>query len=93
MKTLFLLILNKIGFNKQSNNNQIKTKMKKPTIGRIVIFHTTEEQRNEMHRTGNPQNHLPALIVAVNTIPAVPAVEEIWRKVFKLLQKFQKKQP
>lgn len=38
----------------------------KPTIGRIVIYHTTEQERQEMRGpTCNSQQHLPALVVAV----------------------------
>ncbi len=39
----------------------------KPTIGRIVIYNTTEEERAEMekHFTCNVQLQLPAIIVAV----------------------------
>jgi len=37
----------------------------KPTIGRIVIYNTTEEQRNDISTSGNKSNKLPAMITAV----------------------------
>ena len=39
----------------------------KPTLGRIVIYHTTKQDREEMrlHPECNIQEHLPAIIVAV----------------------------
>lgn len=39
----------------------------KPTIGRIVIYHTTEEDKEKMRLAPNcnEANHLPAIIVAV----------------------------
>jgi len=37
----------------------------KPTIGRTVVYHTTQEDQNFFRRIGNSQDHLPAVIVAV----------------------------
>ena len=41
--------------------------MQEPTIGRIVIYHTTEEERELMRATSyvNVQSELPAVIVSV----------------------------
>lgn len=37
----------------------------KPTIGRIVIYHTTEQDKTMLRNTGNESNELPAIIVCV----------------------------
>lgn len=37
----------------------------KVTIGRIVQYNTTEEERKKMEKTGNVVNHLPAVVTNV----------------------------
>tara|TARA_B100001146_G_C15881878_1_gene306408 strand:- start:52 stop:285 length:234 start_codon:yes stop_codon:yes gene_type:complete len=37
-----------------------------PSIGRTVIYKTTKEERDLMKLNGNPQEELPATIVAVH---------------------------
>jgi hypothetical protein len=37
----------------------------KPTIGRVVIYNTTEEQRATLSEKGNTPKQLPAIVTAV----------------------------
>ena len=57
----------------------------KTTIGRIVIYKPTPAEQIEMDKTGNVQNELPAVIVAVwsdtcvNLKVFADGVSDIWK--------------
>ena len=58
----------------------------KPTIGRVVIYHTTKDQRTDMENKPycNEQVYLPAIIVAVwsdtcvNLKVFLDGMEDLW---------------
>jgi hypothetical protein len=56
----------------------------KPTIGRIVIYHTTDVDRDKMKKDGNVQLFLPAIIVhvfyddCVNLKVFIDSKEDLW---------------
>lgn len=62
----------------------------KPTIGRVVIYHTTEQERNFNKLSGNLQYELPAIIVAVHSDTCVnlkvfpDGVGDMWKTSIEL---------
>lgn len=71
------LLNSRVQQSKSVKTNQKSETMKKPSIGRMVIYHTTEEQRNEAHRTGTPQKDLSAIVVGVDYSDEIPAIEAV----------------
>lgn len=56
-----------------ANKTQNNTQMKKITQGRIVTYHTTEEDQNAVAgRNGTPKTTLVALVTGVNEKPGTP---------------------